>query len=214
MSTKIILVRHGQSIANKEQFFGGQTDVELTELGVKQAQIVANFVASNYHVDAVYCSNLLRALHTADIVAKPLDCKVQRDGRLNEFFAGEWEGKPFAEIQRLYPKEYDTWVNDFGRVKIPNGETPLQVQKRGYEAMQDIAKANDGKTVVVVTHRGLIRCLQCLWEHRPIEDINKCQWLSNCSVSEIVVDNGVLIPTNVGQDDFMFKLATPVTSTM
>ena len=192
MSTKILLIRHGQSIANKEQFFGGQTDVDLTELGVQQAQTVAEFVVKNYHVDAVYCSNLRRALRTAEIVAKPLCCKVQRDGRLNEFFAGEWEGKPFAQIKELYPKQYQTWVNDFGHAQPPQGETPSEVQLRAYQAIKDIAEQNDGKTVVVVSHRGVIRCLQCLWENRPIEDINKCQWFDNCSVCEVIVDNGKL----------------------
>lgn len=214
MSTTIILVRHGHSVANKEEFFGGQTDVDLTDIGEKQAQLVANYVAQNYHIDGVYCSTLLRAFKTAEQIAKPLGCRVQQDKRLCEFFGGKWEGMSFAEIKRQYPTEYGMWCNDPDRVRPPMGETAQEVQNRSYLALKDIAEQNDGKTVVVVSHKGTIRCLQCLWETRPIEDINKCQWLSNCSVSEIVYDNGKLIPVNVGQDGFIGRLTTPVNSAM
>ncbi len=62
--TKLILIRHGESVANRNHIFVGHTDVELEEKGVKQAELTAQYVYENFKVDKVYASDLKRAYET------------------------------------------------------------------------------------------------------------------------------------------------------
>ena len=215
MNTTLLFVRHGQSEANLKSIFGGGTcDFPLTELGQKQAEIMAEYVLNKYKIDAVYASTLTRAIDTAERVADKLTLEIHKDKRLNEIDAGLWNGMNFSDISLMYKDAFELWRNDLSKVQPPNGETVYDVQKRALEAITEIAKKEKGKTVLVLTHRVLLRTVQCKWENRPLSDINKCEWLSNCSVSEILFSNGDLIPVNVGQDEFMGDFITRVNTSM
>lgn len=214
MAATLLFIRHGHSVANRDELYGGNVDFDLTETGMAQAKCVADFVAETYKVDAVVSSPLIRAYKTACAVAEKYGLPVSTDERLREIYGGVWEGLPYADIARDYPKDFAMWQKDISRVLPPKGESVAEVQKRALEAARDIAMANDGKTVAVVAHRCLIRTLQCFWENRALDDINACAWLPNCSVSEVVYENGVITPVNVGQADFMGAFATPAATAM
>lgn len=214
MATRILLIRHGHSTANRDEIFGGQTDADLTPLGLEQAEKTAAFVRANYRVDAVYASTLQRAWKTAGVLAAPLGLPVTRDARLSEISGGLWDGMTFAKIRETYPEEFALWREDLSRVSPPGGETVADVQKRGLAALREIGETNDGKTVAVVSHRVMLRTLACAWEGRPLSEINACAWLSNGSVSELLFDGGRLIPVRIGQDAFMGDAVTRVHSIM
>ena len=215
MNTTLIFVRHGQSEANVKAYFAGRTvDSPLTELGHKQAEIMSEYVLKKYKIDAVYSSSLSRAVNTAKKIADKLGLKVNQDGRLNEIDGGIWNGMKFDDISIKYKDEFELWKTDLSKVHIPNGETVFDLQKRAMEAIDEIAEKEKGKTVFIATHRVLLRTVQCKWENRPLSDINNCEWLANCSVSEISYSNGALIPINVGQDDFMGDFITKVNTSM
>lgn len=212
--TRLLFVRHGYSVANREAVFGGCLDYDLTETGHKQAEIMAEYVLKKYNVDSVYAGDLSRAVKTAEKVAQPLGLEIQQDKRLREIDGGAWNGMTFEDIREKYTEQFNFWETDLSRAKPPNGETVFELQKRALEAIADICEKERGKTVLVATHRVLLRTVQCKWENRELSDINKCEWLSNCSVSEVMYDNGSLIPINIGQDDFMGKYITTVTSSI
>ena len=215
MRTLFLFIRHGHSEANRDGYFGGQMiNVRLTETGLKQAALVSAYVQKHYVPDAIYASDLLRARQTAEAVARPFSLPIQIDPRLRELYGGLWDGLSYEIIGRDYPEDYALWQKDFGRVRPPEGETAADVQARALTAIREIAEANENKTVVVVTHRGLLRTLQCAWEHRPIEEINQCAWLSNGSVTEVLFEDGRLLPQKIGQDDFMGDALTTVTTAM
>lgn len=215
MNTTLIFVRHGQSEANLKSIFAGSAcDFPLTELGQKQAEIMSEYVLSKYKIDAVYASILCRAIDTAKKVADKLNLEIYKDKRLNEIDGGLWNGMNFDDISLKYKAEFELWRNDLSKVKPPNGETVYDIQKRGLAAIAEIAEKEKGKTVLISTHRVFLRTIQCKWENRPLSDINKCEWLSNCSVSEILFSNGQLIPINVGQDEFMGDFITRVNTSM
>lgn len=203
MSTRILFIRHGQSEANLLGFFGGQTDVSLTDEGKAQAEKAARFTAENFAVDAIYSSSLPRAVQTAEplsrLTGKPIIC----DRRLAEICGGDLEGVKFEEVGKRYPELLSLWQNDMSKVELPNGENVYTVQKRGFEAIKDICRDNPGKTVVIVTHRVMLRTLQCLWENRPLTEINDCAWINNCSVNEVIFKNGKLTPVNINRTDFL-----------
>ena len=91
--TRILVVRHGQSVWNADGRWQGQADPPLSELGQSQA---ASASARIGLVDGIYASDLLRAHHTAEIVAAPIGSDVALDPRLRERAAGDWEGRTRA----------------------------------------------------------------------------------------------------------------------
>ena len=212
--TVLLFVRHGQSEANLKGIFAGGTEYPLTELGHKQAELMMKFVIEKYKIDAVYSSDLCRASDTAEKVARRLGLRVNTDRRLREIDGGIWNRMAFDDISQKYKTEFDMWTADLSKVRAPEGENVYDVQKRALEAITDICENEKGKTVFIATHRVLLRTVQCKWEGRPLSDINKCEWLSNCSVSEILFSQGKLIPVNVGQDEFMGDLITRVNTSM
>ena len=212
--TVLLFVRHGQSEANRKGIFAGGTEYPLTELGHKQAEIMMKFVVEKYKIDAVYSSDLCRASDTAEKVANKLGLSVNTDIRLREIDGGIWNGMTFYDISQKYKTEFDMWRTDLSKVHPPEGENVYDVQKRALEAIADICEKEKGKTVFIATHRVLLRTVQCKWEGRPLSYINKCEWLSNCSVSEILFSQGKLIPVNVGQDEFMGDFITIVNTSM
>ena len=215
METTLLFVRHGQSEANLKGIFGGiDCDVPLTELGHKQAEIMSKYLLNKYKPDAVYSSCLSRAIDTAKKVAEPLGLNINQDRRLGEIDGGLWNGKKFDYIAVEYKDEFELWKTDLSKVRPPKGETVYDLQKRAFAAVTEICEKEKGKTVFIATHRVLLRTLQCMWENRPLSDINKCEWLSNCSVSEVLFSNGRLIPVNVGQDGFMGDFITRVNTSM
>ena len=82
--TNILLIRHGESMANKYEIFCGQSDYDLTETGFEQARVTANYIAQNYQVACVYASDLLRAFHTGETIGAMCHCPVVPDKNLRE----------------------------------------------------------------------------------------------------------------------------------
>ncbi|MDR3696061.1 2,3-diphosphoglycerate-dependent phosphoglycerate mutase [Mucilaginibacter sp.] len=103
---KLVLLRHGESIWNKENRFTGWTDVDLSEAGVQQAHKAGQLLkAHGYSFDAGYTSVLKRAIKTLDIVLEELDelwIPVQKSWRLNERFYGALQGLNKAETAAKY----------------------------------------------------------------------------------------------------------------
>ena len=75
--TRIILIRHGQSIANFIGKFAGHSDFDLTELGHRQAELAAGYLLKNEKIDKIYASDLLRAYNTAVPTAKALGLEIK-----------------------------------------------------------------------------------------------------------------------------------------
>ena len=89
-ATRLLVIRHGQSLWNQAGIIQGQQDIALSELGERQAAAVAARLSSA-PIAAVYASPLCRALQTAAVVADPHDLAVQTDADLAEIHHGEWE---------------------------------------------------------------------------------------------------------------------------
>ena len=89
--TKLLIIRHGQSQANLDGIFVGHVDSPLSDLGKQQAEVTADFIVSNYHVDAVYASDLERAFYTGKTVADRLGLPITAVRGMREIFAGDWK---------------------------------------------------------------------------------------------------------------------------
>ena len=206
--TTLLLIRHGQSEANLTGVFAGNYDAPLVELGFKQAERTADFIAENYKVDAVYASDLIRAFETGKCIAKKLNLEVIPEPGMREIRAGKWEGILFDKIVSEFPEEYAKWMSDVGNSGCPGGETVKMLGERVMTTLESIAKDNDGKTVVVATHATPVRVSQTLIEYGNLDEMKNVPWVSNASVTEISYENGKWGLVKIGQDEHLSDLKT------
>ena len=151
---KLTLVRHGATQWNASRRFQGHSDTPLSEEGRAQARALAARL-SKERVDAIYASDLSRALETARIVAAPHVLDVRADARLREFAFGAWEGLTWAEIVATRPHLDDASWTKAEFYEPEGGETFALVTAR-MRAFLDDAAAGENGHAVVVTHAGAL----------------------------------------------------------
>ncbi len=190
--TTLLFIRHGQSTSNISETFTGQLDTPLSALGHRQAAQTAKYILEHYRVDAVYASDLSRALDTGKAVADPLGLQVRTHPGLREIYGGAWEGTPFAQLSGLYPESYaGVWRKNIGLGVCDGGESVAQMQSRCAAAVEEILQENRDHTVVIATHATPIRCLQCLYRGLPLSAMQDIPWVTNASVTVFTWENGV-----------------------
>lgn len=198
--TKLLLIRHGRSTANRDGIFVGQTDVPLSPEGEVQAAITAAFIKGKYAVDHVYASDLKRAYCTGEAVAQLFSLEVKKDHRLREIFSGAWEGLTYPEMEAAYAHDREMWRNDIGNSRCTDGESVREMAERVLQCLEEIAKAHDGQTVAVASHATPIRAMQCVLGGLPIEQMQTVPWVHNASVTEVQYDKGNWRVVTAGQD--------------
>lgn len=196
--TRLLIIRHGNSLANAQGVFAGATDSPLTELGHLQAEKTAEHIARSYSVDAVYASDLRRAFDTGKAVADRFGLTVNPTKAMREIFAGTWEGQSFDALDLL--PGYHIWKRDIGNAACDGGESVAQLQKRVVAEVKRIARENPGKTVVIATHATPVRALQCFCEGKTLDQMKDIPWVSNASVTELSYEDGVFTPVSIGYD--------------
>ena len=204
--TKILMVRHGQSEANLLEIFAGHYDIELTDLGCKQAQCTAKYIKENYNVDKVYASDLKRAFKTAKYVADEFGMEVIPEQNFREIRAGKWEEVKFDDLFTLFDEEYKVWREDIGNSRCTDGESVKELAERVCNALVKVAEENDGKTVVVGTHATPVRCAQCVFGGYTFDEMKDIPWASNASVTELTYNDGTFTVEFYGKDKFLSDL--------
>ena len=149
--TRMLLLRHGQTELSVQRRYSGRGNPALTELGRRQAEAAADYIARRGGIAAVITSPLQRAYETAAAVAKALKLDVVVDDDLIETDFGAWEGLTFAEAAERNPELHPNWLRDT-TVSPPDGESFASVQKRVRRVVDRIVAEYGGKTVLVVSH--------------------------------------------------------------
>lgn len=207
--TTLIIVRHGQSMANLEAKFAGQKyDAPLSPLGHEQAEKTAEYIVSSYKVDKVYASDLKRAFQTAEHTAEKLGLEIVMEPGMREVAAGKWEGMAFDDIDVEYEKEYKVWKTDIGNAECVGGEKVSDLAERVLAAVTKIAEENEGKTVVVATHATPIRALETLWSGKTVGDMKDVTWVTNASVTVVEYKDGSFSIIAVGKDEHLNEIKT------
>jgi len=145
------LIRHGETPWNREARAQGQSDPPLSELGVQQAERLAQRLAG-VTFDAVYASDLARARYTARLVLPAAEIKL--DKRLREIHFGDWEGKVWLELEGADKAALDAWFKDPYRRRAPGGESYEDLLARVSEWLKSLPKTG---RVVAFAHGGTIR---------------------------------------------------------
>lgn len=190
MPTTLYLVRHGETDYNRRQIMQGRRiNSRLNATGRQQARALARRFAG-VPLDAVYTSTLDRAIETADaVLAGRDDVPVFRLAGLDEMSWGVYEGEPSSErLQRMLDGLYAQWeAGDFSR-PIEGGESILDVQARGVEAVEAIVARHPGQTVLVVSHGRLLRVvLASVLDGYGLARMHAIQH-ANTSVNRLVFD--------------------------
>ena len=157
--------------------------------------------AWSIRVDAIYSSDLLRTVDTVKPLSQKTGIEIITDKNLREMYGGKWEGMLFSEIPEKYPEDFKVWKETVGLARCTGGESYEEVQKRAIDCINIIASKNEGKTVVVSTHGGIIRAFECAVRGIPLIRMDEVPYVFNASVSEINYLNGrfEIVKTNISE---------------
>lgn len=157
---EIILVRHGETEYNRVDVFRGRVDLPLNERGRVQADAAADYL-STHGFEAFYSSPLLRAMQTAQAIAKLHGGEVHPLESFIDVDYGEWSGKSIDEIRDSWPREFAAWAKDPEIAVFPGGEAVREVRERLKEGLDRLAREHEG-TVLLVGHKLINRILICI----------------------------------------------------
>ena len=152
--TRIVAVRHGETVWNAEMRMQGQLDTALSARGQRQARRTATALADE-GIEAIVASDLVRAAAVADVVKLP----VTTDTGLRERHFGIFQGWTYAEIDVRWPEAAARWRHHDPTFAPEGGESLIEFDARAVAAMTRIAAAARGRTIAVVTHGVVLDCL-------------------------------------------------------
>ena len=183
--TRFYLIRHGETLWNRQGRYQGSTDIELSEEGLAQAELMAK--RFRYQpLDAVYVSPLKRARATADAIARETGLTPVVEDRFREINFGEWEGKSIPELQEIYGQAYlDFYADPFSH-PFPGEGSFAKVTERSMAAFEDILKKHEGQRVAIVSHGGLLRVLLVAIMGMDLNFYRKT-WMTNTSITTVDV---------------------------
>jgi phosphoserine phosphatase len=181
--SRLIIVRHAESALNLANRIQGHQDSSLTKKGLDQARRLARRIR-RFHIDRIYSSDLGRAYSTTLEITRFLKrVRIVRDPKLREILLGDWEGMTPEEVDRLYERGYQRWKRKPSAMRIPNAEGMGHFKKRVVARVREIAKTNRGKTVLVVTHGGVITALLADWLKADFDRVLQGLQIENTSLT-------------------------------
>ena len=202
--TDLILIRHGETEFNREGRFQGGIDAPLNDHGRRQAERLAAQLAGE-RIDALHCSDLLRARQTAAPAAAALGLPAQPDARLREQGFGVLEGLTFAEAHERQPAALAAWARHQADSAPPGGETVRAFHDRVVAAVRDIAARHAGKRIAVVTHGGVLDMLWRATHGLPL-DGPRTVLIPNTGLNRFSIDAGRLEITGWGENGHLTGL--------
>ena len=155
---RIFLIRHGETEWNRQNRLQGNSDIHLSPEGFHQAITLAEH-APFHHIDAIYSSDLTRAMSTANILAERFNLTVKKMPELRETNFGDWEGRSIRELADESPKAFGKFFTDPERCHPPHGETFLECQARVMIGIREIIAKHDDQNIIAVSHGAAIRLI-------------------------------------------------------
>ncbi len=182
--TRLYLIRHGQSAGNAEGRFGGHGPTPLSDLGRKQAEKTAEVLAKE-GITAIYSSDLIRAVQTAEPLAKSLGLPIHQSAAFRERHVGVLQGLTFDESKQRYPDDYYALINRNVNHVITDGESYRHLLRRITGELRNILRNHNRERIAIFSHTGAI-CYLTLHLMGAIHRGTKTTpWLitSNCGIN-------------------------------
>ena len=158
---------HMTSVDNEARCASGHADIPLSPIGRRQAQELGQHYAQKT-LDAVFCSDLQRAVSTAQIAFSTRALPIISDARLREYDYGEMTQYPVDQVEQEFPHRITT--------PFPRGESLLMVVQRVGAFLHDVLRQYDGKTIVVIGHRATRYGLEYWCGEASLEEIVDTVW--------------------------------------
>jgi probable phosphoglycerate mutase len=184
--TRILAIRHGETAWNVDTRLQGHLDIPLNEVGLRQAQHLAQALLQRETIDAIYASDLSRAHTTAQAIAKALGLTVKMHPGLRERHFGAFQGRTYAEIETELPEHAWHW-----RKRTPDwtppegGESLITLRERIVATVDELAAQHPGQQVVMVAHGGVLDILYRAATHLELQAPRTWQ-LTNTSVNRLL----------------------------
>lgn len=211
---RILLIRHGQSEANVNGRIQAPDD-PLTDLGRKQAMVLAPHIAKTWSIDHLIASSLDRAHETARIIASVTGNDITLEPRFAEIMNGDAIGMLWSEWRAANPEMAAVWSWDVRHADAawPGGECGRDVCTRAFAAFDEIVERWRGResTIAIVTHGGVIAWLAARLNGDSLETWPAAYGdIANCSVTEIEPgDNGALHIASWNRTDYLGETFAP-----
>ena len=158
--TRISAIRHGETAWNVDTRLQGHLDIPLNEVGLRQAQHLAQTLVQRETIDAIYASDLSRAHSTAQAIAQAMGQSVTVHAGLRERHFGAFQGRTYAQIETELPEHAWHW-----RKRTPDwappggGESLIVLRERVIQTVEALAAAHAGQHIVMVAHGGVLDIL-------------------------------------------------------
>ncbi len=182
--TRLILIRHGETLWNRATRIQGHTDIPLSPLGLSQAERLAQALADE-PLAAIYASDLSRARQTADALARMQGLPVQLDAGLRERAFGRFEGLSWAQISEEYPEDAERWRRREPDFEVGGGESLTTFSARCIAAARRAAAAHPGQAIALVAHGGVLDCLYRAATRVTLESPRSWQ-LGNAAINRLL----------------------------
>jgi broad specificity phosphatase PhoE len=206
---RVLIARHGETEWNLSQRFQGHLDSPLTARGRQQAERLAERVADE-PVDAVFSSDLGRAIQTATPVAASHNLTLQTSSLLREIDCGHWTGRTRNALAREYPQATERYRLTPSEHCMPGGESLVDVQRRGIRFLSDLREHTSDGTVVVITHHIVVETVLASALGLALSEL----WLKipagNCFLSELELNGDHLRAVKVYDGAYLETTAQPV----
>ena len=204
-TTRILLIRHGETAWNAERRLQGHLDIDLNDEGRRQARALAAALQDE-PIDLLVSSDLARASQTAKAVGDVHDLPLFIDARLRERCYGGFEGLLYADIAERFPQEFAAWQRrDIDAVLPPGtnrGESFRQFYDRAVGAILGWAASNPGKSVALVAHGGVLECAYRAALGLPLETPRDFK-VHNASINRFLVRDGKLALISWGETEHL-----------
>lgn len=186
--TRVYIVRHCETVGNASRLLQGYTNLDISKLGALQLNAVSKRF-ENIHLDAVYCSPLIRTQKTGKAIIGKKDLELQICDGLIELNCGIYEAKSFDTLYSDHPEFKDIWNNHPENFAPEKGEKMVDAYERIWNAILTLTKENQGKTIALATHGGVIRCLMCRLLKGDIKQLSTVPISTNTAISLIEFDD-------------------------
>ncbi len=188
--TRIYIVRHCETDGNVKKIFQGHTDNDINKLGEKQLLALCQRF-KNVALDKIFTSPLIRTQKTAQAIKGQKNIPLITCNGLIELNGGVYEGKTYEEIGSLYPEFKVIWQSEPWRFAPETGESMTHAYDRIWKTVLQLARENDGQTIALATHGGVLRCLLCKLIKNDIKKLPDVPFGINTAVSLLEFDDNM-----------------------
>lgn len=188
MTTRLIVVRHGETEWNLASRVQGHTDSPLTSTGEAQARAIADRLAGE-RFDRLVSSDLGRAMRTAQAISARTGHAIVPDARFRERNYGRAEGLTYGEIGIDFPEVFSRVRDTDPDYVVPGGESRRQLFERVRRAFESLAQDGEGERIAVVCHGGVIASLY-RHVHAIALETSKPVPIPNASYNALAYDHG------------------------